>query len=160
MPLIPEPPIPTKWMWWIFGRRVRPAQPPRRLFHGPDPRRLVHEAGELPGEGLAGEILLLDHPRRPRGGECLRVGALVVVGGLREGHQDRGSSPNRELGAGRGPTAGEHEVRARHPDFHVVEEGHHLVAPPRGLVGARHLVLHPRAGLVHDSQAVLPGQMG
>src|SRR5437773_5812807 len=92
MPLIPEPPTPTKWIRWIFlntsrleqvgdaGGGVGTAEGPRRVFHRFEAagrfQRLRHGARQH----LAAQLLLLDHEGRPGGLEGARVAALVVVG--------------------------------------------------------------------------------
>ena len=88
----------------------------------------------------------------PRLAEPARVGALVVVHGVRKRHEDRGAPRGGELGHGHRAAAAHHEVGVVVGGAHVVDEVAHrrLDAPPRGHLGVAraHRVRPPRARLV------------
>src|SRR5579863_3595938 len=121
MPLMPEPPMPTKWTRWNFlntgelqkvcdpGGRVRTPEEAGGGLHFGDGLRVVQEVADECGQALARERVLLQHAGGARGLHRLRVRLLVVVGGGGEGDEDRGLASDRKLGAGRRSAATHNE---------------------------------------------------
>src|SRR5262245_565007 len=117
IPLIPMPPIPTKWI-----RRVRPSTPPApapdrrspsrrrggqsrgpaeapRRFGGPRPPSGIVRQPEQPiRERPAGQVRLLDHLRGAGAGQHLGVLPLMVVGRRGQRDEDRRAPRRRQLG--------------------------------------------------------------
>ena len=148
MPLMPMPPMPTKWSGPIVGgsalmprvparcgagssasassasrraasRRPKPQRPLRRLGQ---PGAVGEEPPEAAGERDRVEIRLRHDPSAAGRGEGPRVRRLVVVGGMRVGNEHRRTADRREFGHGRGAGPANHQMRARQPPRHVDEE--------------------------------------
>src|SRR6188474_3541429 len=112
MPLMPEPPMPTKCTCWMrlstrtsgleqvrdARGRVRLSEPPRRPAHRRERLRLLDERADRAGQRLARELALLEHARGARGLERARVRRLVVVGRAGERHQQRRAPGYGQLG--------------------------------------------------------------
>src|SRR5512139_2654086 len=117
MPLIPIPPIPTKWMRRPFLYTRRPLPDPRPPEGGPDdllrspgpaerrggrgggrePGRVVLPGGEHLQHPLRRRLLLLHPDAAPPRAEFLRVPLLVPVGGERVRHEDARLAEERRL---------------------------------------------------------------
>ncbi len=176
MPLIPEPPMPTKCTCWYFlntaapplrraeqqvgdaRRGVGPAEPARRRLHRGDRARDRRRAPRAPPPA-----------RRPRGRCSSSMRAAPAAASARafvrwwssaargEGHQQRGLAGDRQLGAGGGarcarargrPSAKRRSMSSRNGD--------HLGLAPGGAVRGRDRVAHRGPGLVHDAQPRRP----
>ena len=104
------------------GRRPSgPAHPSRP--GAPDPG-----GGDRPRPAGARRELDLGHQQRTAGArEHLGVGRLVVLGGQRPRHQDRGQADGRQLGHGGGSGSRQHQVGGGVGEVHGVFVAHHLV---------------------------------
>src|SRR5512145_2030667 len=114
MPLIPEPPMPTKWTCWMLlnsghlceeqvghaGRGIGMAQAPGGRAHPSQPLGIGDEGRNEAAEALTRRVLLLEDERRARGLHRARVGPLVIVRGGGEGDEEARSARRGELGAG------------------------------------------------------------
>src|SRR6266571_2371669 len=93
------------------GRGVRARQGGGGTLHRHHPGRVVAQRQQRSRQRRPREIALLDQDRRPGVGERAGVQALMVVGGGRERHQDRGLAAGGDLRHGAGAGAGDHDVR-------------------------------------------------
>ena len=141
MPLIPIPPMPTKWM-----RRVRPSITLRPL--GPargrarrspaaasgcasscaaatSPPRLAASARERRDavrRAVAGQLALLDQLRRPGRDEDLGIDPLVIVGRGRQRNEDRRPGRRGQLGDRGGARTADDQIGELHLASHVEDE--------------------------------------
>ena len=129
MPLMPMPPMPTKWIGpmsrgTMVIARVSPAERQHGIEQPVDARRAAASAARAHrpsppaasgccisalqlGRQALGRELRLRHAARaaPGVGQRRGIGGLVVVGCVRIGHQDRGAAQRQQLGHRRGAGA-------------------------------------------------------
>ncbi len=122
--------------------------------HGQQGCAIGKQALEFGKQRLRGDLGLEHHDGRAGGGEDFRVLALVIVGRLRERHEQRGLAGSGELGDG-AAGAREHEVAGGVLGGHIVDEGANL--PTSGVgsalgVGCGGGLDVAGAGLVKDGQ--------
>src|SRR5512139_1913042 len=156
MPLIPIPPMPTKWMGSPFlyiarlprepegpedriGGRLRAGEGQRRRS-GPLPR--VPVAPERPQgvpDRLLGRLPFRQPRPRPGGAELLRVAGLVTVRGIGVRDQDARPAEQRRLRDGERPRAHQHCVAPREQvaDPLLERERLHRETPGADRVGDR-----------------------
>lgn len=128
--------------------------PCRRLSRGsaapstPQPR--PQQMPDRLAQGLLLRRVLPDDHRRPQGRRRRRIGVLVAVGGLGEGHQDRGRPAHRQLGQAAGAGAADHQIGVLQQAWHVIAEGalqvERLLETARLRVAAAAEVHHPHTG--------------
>ena len=71
---------------------VKPAQRPCRRRHAGEPVRRCRELFQFGGKTFRGESVL-NHPARAAGAfEHAGIGELILVDGVRQRHQDRGTA--------------------------------------------------------------------
>ena len=177
MPHMPMPPMPTKWMRWmpphaVFAHRLRATRaslrPRGARRDDRAPRRRAARAAPRPrpsrepvrdraarsasarSRSLCGERPRRQHDRGAGRGERARVGALVVVGRVRVGHEQRGQPRHRELGHGQRAAAAQREVALGIARGHVALERHDARGDARRGVGGRDALAVGLAGLVED----------
>ncbi len=136
MPLIPAPPMPTKWtrltLCFIARRPERDARVgdasrrvgARDLARGDRHReqRFARVRGEPLRQPLGRELRLRNLRRRARVDEELRVGALLVGDRAGQRHDDRADADRGELGDRRRAAAADDEIGFRVARGHVVDE--------------------------------------
>ena len=93
---------------------------------------LAHQRPDLVEQPFPGQFAVGHQAARPGPRQHLGIPRLVVVGGVREGNEDRRPSRRRDFGhrAGAGPA--HHHVRRRKGPRHVVDERHHFALHPTG----------------------------
>ena len=167
MPLMPAPPMPTKWtrltlcfivaapqaMQASATRSAASRRASLRPAIGHREQRLARERREARGQPFGREIRLRDRERRAGSDEKLRVRALLVGDRARQRHDDRGHAHGRELRDGDGAAAAEDDVGVGVVRRHVVDERHALRRDAAPLVCGAQRVEMPRAGLMHDVRA-------
>src|SRR5512134_145792 len=167
IPLIPMPPMPTKWMGSPFlniGFPPREAERladrvERRARAGKGQRRRARPLPRLPvapqrpqgvPDRLLGGVPFRHPPPRPGGAILLRVAGLVAVRGVRVRDQDARPAEERRLRDGERPRAHQDDVAARKhlPDPVRERERFHgeVLLPDR----LRHRVVLPRARLQEE----------
>ena len=162
MPLMPAPPMPTKWMCLTLCfmpsslrrcRRRRPAgsRPAGRARARPLPSRAAADDPATRASCASVAALSSACGQRERGAgvdQEPRVGALVVGDRTRQRHDQRADPGGGELGDGQRAGAADHEVGGGVARRHVVDEGHALASTPAPRIGgAQRLdVLRARPG--------------
>ena len=175
MPLMPAPPMPTKWMRersvkLVEHQRAPPSSSRRSAMSAdgargapatapPGPcaarRRAVGEQRREPrGEPLGRELVGADHLGAAGLREQPGVVHLVPLGDG-ERHEQRGAAGGADLGERDRAGPRDQQVARRHGAGHVVEEGDDLDvrgADARPRVGRPRLLQVARAGLVDDAE--------
>ena len=153
MPDMPEPPMPTKWIFLTacFMPRAFPVHRPRGPRHAgaPAPRarsaiasRFARVAPRSSGRRAFGrELVLRQVARGAAVGQVLRVVALMRGGADHQRHQHAGHAGRAQLADGdRAGAADDRVAVGQAARRHVVDERNHLrLDAARGVLGLRRL---------------------
>ena len=125
----------------------------RRDRHLEHLRSVRREFADRRAQRIRGQIPLRQQARRADPHHRIGILGLMIVGGLRQRHEQRAQAGGLQLGDGHGAGAAQRQIRPRVRRGHVLDEGQNLGLDFKREIGGARRLDSPRAGLMADLRA-------